>query len=143
MNKQIFIIEMEETNKLSNSERLVCNICMDEMKGNVTLKCGHEMCPLCFSKHARIHNLCPFCRDEFAPAINNTRTSRMPRDVAEFMVQNTVQEYYYDSVFHNIVEITEPLDIELLKTSIYGFMYQISMNVIHDIEQWYTYNDQP
>lgn len=42
-----------------------CRICMEEMKGRVTMKCGHEMCPDCFAKHARVNHTCPFCRDEF------------------------------------------------------------------------------
>lgn len=130
---------------MERSETPVCNICMDEMKGNVTLKCGHELCPLCFAKHARIHHLCPFCRDEFAPASAISyqimqQIPQIPRDVAESMATNSVQEYYYDSVYDDIEYMMETLDIESLKTSIYGFMYQTSMNVIQDIERWYNFN---
>tara|TARA_A100001011_G_scaffold371352_1_gene428593 strand:+ start:2391 stop:2987 length:597 start_codon:yes stop_codon:yes gene_type:complete len=43
-----------------------CAICMEPMKGKVTLRCGHEMCPDCFAQHARQNNTCPFCREEFS-----------------------------------------------------------------------------
>ena len=39
------------------------------MDGNVTLRCGHEMCPECFAQHSRVNNTCPFCRDEFASKV--------------------------------------------------------------------------
>lgn len=44
-----------------------CSICMEDMCGKVTLKCGHEMCPDCFAQHSRVNHTCPFCREEFAP----------------------------------------------------------------------------
>tara|TARA_B110000261_G_scaffold65227_1_gene76517 strand:+ start:2358 stop:2954 length:597 start_codon:yes stop_codon:yes gene_type:complete len=46
-----------------------CLICTDVMDGNVTLRCGHEMCPECFAQHSRVNNTCPFCRDEFASKV--------------------------------------------------------------------------
>lgn len=55
------------TASFQNDSRSSCAICMDEMKGRVSLVCGHEMCPECFAQHARLHNTCPFCRDQFAP----------------------------------------------------------------------------
>ena len=61
-----------------------CLICTDTMEGKVTLKCGHEMCPTCFAKHARANHTCPFCRDEFAPAVKPKVS--MPIEVAESMV---------------------------------------------------------
>ena len=121
----------------NNNDVNICNICMDEMKGKVTLKCGHEMCPLCFARHARIHNLCPFCRDEFAPATSNTSKPHMPRNIAESMVTNTVNEYYYETVVDEIDKLT---DINALKEAVYGYMYQSSMNMFYDIEQWYNNN---
>ena len=50
-----------------DEELPMCHICMEDMSGKVTLKCGHEMCPDCFAQHSRINNTCPFCREEFAP----------------------------------------------------------------------------
>ena len=40
------------TETLQNDSRSSCAICMDEMKGRVSLVCGHEMCPECFAQHA-------------------------------------------------------------------------------------------
>ena len=127
----------------NNNDENICNICMDEMKGKVTLKCGHEMCPLCFSQHARIHNLCPFCRNEFAPATSNTSKPLMPRNIAESMVTNTVNEYYYDSVENDIDDNIEDMfeDMSRLKTAVYRYMYQSSMNMFDDIERWYNNNN--
>ncbi len=121
----------------NNNDENICNICMDEMKGKVTLKCGHEMCPLCFAKHARTHNLCPFCRDEFAPATSNTTKPLIPRNVAESIVTTTVNEYFYETVVEEIDKLT---DMITLKTAVYGYMYQSSMNMFDDIERWYNNN---
>ena len=55
------------TATFQNDSPSSCAICMDEMNGRVSLVCGHEMCPECFAQHARLHNTCPFCRDQFAP----------------------------------------------------------------------------
>ena len=54
--------------KCDHDEALpTCGVCMEDMCGKVTLKCGHEMCPECFAQHSRVNNTCPFCREEFAP----------------------------------------------------------------------------
>tara|TARA_B100001287_G_scaffold270760_1_gene269994 strand:+ start:373 stop:777 length:405 start_codon:yes stop_codon:yes gene_type:complete len=127
-----------------NNDTNICMICMDKMKGKVTLKCEHEMCPLCFAQHARIHNLCPFCRDEFAPATSNTSKHLMPRNIAESMLTNTVNEYYYDSVENdidnNFEDMIEDEYMSRLKRDVYRYMYQSSINMFHDIEQWYNNN---
>jgi hypothetical protein len=47
-------------------ENYECTICMEPMKGQVSLSCGHEMCPDCFAQHSRQNNTCPFCREEFS-----------------------------------------------------------------------------
>ena len=134
--KSVLLISLFEMIQNNNHEN-ICNICMDEMKGKVTLNCGHEMCPLCFAQHARVHNLCPFCRDEFAPATSNTSKPLFPRNIAESMVTNTVNEYYYETVVDEIVKLT---DMRALESAVYGYMYQSSMNMFYDIEQWYNNN---
>ena len=67
-----------------------CSICMEDMCGKVTLKCGHEMCPDCFAQHSRVNNTCPFCREEFAP--KPKRQVKMPlyqlNSVAEMWARN-------------------------------------------------------
>ena len=45
---------------------IICVICTDIMRGKVTLKCEHEMCPECFAYHSRVNHVCPFCRAPFA-----------------------------------------------------------------------------
>ena len=72
------------TTEIAKEEPAVCLICTDPMQGKVTMKCGHEMCPTCFAKHARTNHTCPFCRDEFAPAVKPKVS--MPIEVAESMV---------------------------------------------------------
>ena len=53
-----------------------CLICMDIMRGNVILECGHECCVKCFAQHSRINNTCPFCRKVYAPPIKDTADDR-------------------------------------------------------------------
>jgi hypothetical protein len=64
----------------------ICVICTNEMDGNVTLRCGHEMCPDCFAQHSRINNTCPFCRDEFAPKVK-TR-NKLPDEGIDAIAEN-------------------------------------------------------
>ena len=71
--------EMEE-------DEPTCLICTDAMDGCVTLRCGHEMCPECFARHSRLSNMCPFCRDEFAPRVKIP--NKIPLDVLDAMVDN-------------------------------------------------------
>ena len=75
-----------------------CSICMEDMRGRVTLVCGHEMCPDCFAQHSRVNNTCPFCRKEFAP--KPKKQSKMPlyqlegiaAGWAEYVTMPTAQE---------------------------------------------------
>jgi hypothetical protein len=75
-----------------------CSICMEDMRGRVTLVCGHEMCPDCFAQHSRVNNTCPFCREEFAP--KPKKQSKMPlyqlegiaAGWAEYVTMPTAQE---------------------------------------------------
>ena len=53
-----------------------CLICMDIMRGNVILECGHECCVNCFAQHSRINNTCPFCRKVYAPPIKDYADKR-------------------------------------------------------------------
>ena len=71
-------------NKAPEEPQVSCLICTEPFEGKVTMKCGHEMCPTCFAKHARTNHTCPFCRDEFAPAVKPKVS--MPIEVAESMV---------------------------------------------------------
>jgi len=66
--QEIKSLKSRITHKCDVDEEVpICHICMEDMSGKVTLKCGHEMCPDCFAQHSRINNTCPFCREEFAP----------------------------------------------------------------------------
>lgn len=116
----------------------VCSICTETMKGRVTLRCGHEMCPTCFAMHSRENHRCPFCRDEFAPVVR--KKVEMPIQVAEAMMTNTVQEYFFETVCDHIDILIGDLDVEEIKTSVYAHMCQVAMNMIQDVEQWYEEN---
>jgi len=62
-----------------------CLICTEEMDGNVTLRCGHEMCPECFAQHSRVNNTCPFCRDDFAPKVK--KRNKLPEEGIEAIAE--------------------------------------------------------
>lgn len=124
-----------------------CNICMETIPGKVTLKCGHEMCPSCYAMHSRVNNTCPFCRDEFAPEIKKSNTLQMPIQEAEFVVEESIREYYHDEVDDELVSIlkenTHDVSEEVInniKLSVYCHMYQMSMNTYHAIDDWLEEN---
>lgn len=41
----------------------ICEICQEEMKNKVTLKCKHEICLQCMFKISDVKLECPYCRD--------------------------------------------------------------------------------
>ena len=137
--------ERKKTKKLKNKillnntnkkRKTVCMICTELQDGNVTLKCGHEMCPTCFARHSRVNNTCPYCRDEFAEKVK--QPEKMPVQVAESIMCQTVQEYYYNEVHDEIKNIFKDSTdlVEDLRSCVYGHMCQSSMNMFFEIENW-------
>lgn len=64
-----------------------CSICMEPMQGQVTLCCGHKLCPDCFARHAREDNKCPFCRKEFSCKPKKPPET-MPDSVSDALVEH-------------------------------------------------------
>ena len=127
-----------------------CTICMETIQGNVTLKCGHEMCPTCYAMHSRVNNTCPYCRDVFAPEVEKAATNqqRIPIDEAESLIDQNVREYYHDDVREELMTIlkeTEKLsedqinDIQLM---VYCHIYQASMNTYHAVDELLYENEE-
>jgi|TARA_B110000444_G_C18718398_1_gene537218 hypothetical protein len=132
-----------------------CNICMDEMRGEVLLKCGHKMCPDCFARHSRKKNTCPFCRDEFAPKIE--ATTRLSNEIAEIMVREVVDEYFdneeEDELERKLNElcilylsgdghaIRINMAVADLKATVYAHMTETARIMYQDIEEWYDENE--
>lgn len=127
-------------------EKEECSICMEEMEGEVTLKCGHRMCPSCFACHSRVNNMCPYCRDVFAPERQNKL--EISDTLAETMVTETVRDYYHEENMDE--EINKALDILLdndtpihrakLKASVYANMCCVSRDMLENVEDWYSEN---
>ena len=128
------------------SEKEECSICMEEMEGEVRLKCGHRMCPSCFARHSRVNNRCPYCRDEFAP--ERQKKLEISDTLANTMVLETVRDYYHDEKIDE--EINEALDIILdndsplhraqLKANVYANMDGVCRDMLETIEEWYSEN---
>lgn len=124
-----------------------CSICMEIMDGNVTLDCGHEMCPTCFAQHSRENHTCPYCRKPFAPKIN--KKEKMPIQVAEEMISLNVKNYYFDEMHDELNVIIDKLTsketldaryVEDVKASIYAHLSEMSLVMWEDIEEWYHDN---
>ena len=118
-----------------------CNICMDTIPGNVTLKCGHEMCPECYAMHSRVNNTCPYCRDVFAPELKKEPRLRMPIQEAETMVDQNVREYYTEDMKDELMSLLansglSETDTNNIELAVYCHLYQISMNTYHIIDDW-------
>tara|TARA_B110000261_G_scaffold31944_1_gene36637 strand:+ start:379 stop:750 length:372 start_codon:yes stop_codon:yes gene_type:complete len=123
---------------------------METIQGNVTLKCGHEMCPTCYAMHSRVNNTCPYCRDVFAPEVEKAATNqqRIPIEEAESLIDQNVREYYHDDVREELMTIlkeTEKLsedqinDIQLM---VYCHIYQASMNTYHAVDELLYENEE-
>tara|TARA_B100000925_G_C21975076_1_gene459716 strand:- start:298 stop:981 length:684 start_codon:yes stop_codon:yes gene_type:complete len=138
--------------KTSNEE---CSICMDEMKGEVILKCGHKLCPECFAQHSRKNNTCPFCRDEFSPKIQEK--SRLSEQVANIMVKEVVEEYFddeeeseFDEKLDELMKLykeypDQKIRINMakidIKATLYAHMTETARIMYEDIEEWYDENE--
>ena len=112
---------------------------METNCGNVTLKCGHEMCPECYAKHSRVNNTCPYCREVFAPEVKKERGPRRGiQDIqgAEAILDVFVREYYVHEVkdeMDNVLKnsgLNEDLTNEI-GHSTYCHLYQINKKDEH------------
>ena len=132
-----------------------CSICMDVMRGEVKLKCGHKMCPECFAQHSRKNNTCPFCRDDFAPKIQEK--SRLSEQLADIMVREVVEEYFdkdeEDELDDKIKELlrlyteTPKQNVRInmakadIKATVYAHMTETARIMYEDVEEWYDENE--
>lgn len=117
-----------------------CHICMEPMqgRGQVVLKCGHEMCAECFAIHSRTNHTCPFCRDEFAPKINNNNHDSTPsfRVVEQIIIEHLLAdtEFYYELNRRINWEIEPRYQVAILRTAVGN----ICLEAIERISRWYT-----
>lgn len=130
----------------SKPKKEECPICMEEMAGEVTLKCGHRMCPSCFAQHSRVSNACPYCRDEFAP--EQEGKLEISATLAQTMIVETVRDYYYNEeideelngFIERLLENDTPMNREHLKACIYANMDGACREMLEATEEWYEEN---
>jgi len=123
-----------------------CSICMEEMSGEVTLKCGHRMCPSCFAQHSRVSSACPYCRDEFAPERGDKLG--ISDTLANTMIIETVRDYYYNEemeeelngFIETLLENDTPINRANLKACVYSNMDGACREMLEATEEWYEEN---
>ena len=119
---------------------------MEEMSGEVTLKCGHRMCPSCFAQHSRVSNACPYCRDEFAP--EQGAKPEISTTLANTMILETVRDYYYDEEMDEelngfieaLLKTDTPSIRGELKACVYANMDGVCREMLEVTEEWYEEN---
>ena len=119
---------------------------MEEMSGEVTLKCGHRMCPSCFAQHSRVNNTCPYCRDEFAPEQGGK--PEISETLASTMIIETVRDYYYNEEMDEelnefidaLLENDTPINRANLKACVYANMDGACREMLEATEEWYEEN---
>jgi len=140
-------------NKTNNEEEKdECSICMDVMRGEVKLKCGHKMCPECFAQHSRKNNTCPYCRDVFCPKVEGK--ARISEQLAGEMVREVVDEYFdadeeneLNTKLNELLELNtnEKVRINMakidIKSTIYAHMTETARSMYDYIEEWYDENE--
>ena len=122
------------------------SICMEEMSGEVTLKCGHRMCPSCFAQHSRVSSACPYCRDEFAPERGDKLG--ISDTLANTMIIETVRDYYYNEemeeelngFIETLLENDTPINRANLKACVYSNMDGACREMLEATEEWYEEN---
>jgi len=152
-NKYVKKRKMKKQKDKCNFEE--CNICMDLMRGEVKLKCGHKMCPECFAQHSRKTNTCPFCRDDFAPKIKEK--TRLSEQLANIMVSEVVEDYFdkdeedeLDEKINELLRLNSETDKKLvrinmakadIKATVYAHMTETARIMYEDVEEWYDENE--
>jgi len=138
--------------KEKNIEGEECNICMDVMRGEVKLKCGHKMCPECFAQHSRKTNTCPYCRDVFSPKVEGK--ARITEQLGEEMIKEVVDEYFDTDEENELnTKLNDLLDLNTnekvrinmakidIKSTIYAHMTETARSMYEYIEEWYDENE--
>ena len=141
--------KMKEKKNIEGEE---CTICMDVMRGEVKLKCGHKMCPECFAQHSRNTNTCPYCRDVFSPKVEGK--ARITEQLGEEMVKEVVDDYFdtdeeneINTKLNNLLELNtnEKVRINMakidIKATIYAHMTETARSMYEYIEEWYDENE--
>ena len=134
------------TTSKSMPKKEECAICMEEMSGEVTLKCGHRMCPTCFAQHSRVSNACPYCRDEFAP--EQEVKPEISETLARTMIIETVRDYYYNEemdeelngYIETLLENDTPMNRTHLMACVYANMDGVCREMLEATEEWYEEN---
>ena len=123
-----------------------CTICMESMQGRVTLKCGHVLCPSCFARHSRVNNTCPYCRDVFAPEVE--QRARISNNLGERMVSEAVKDYYDDdveeelsSLIDKVIEENTDANRTNIKATVYSYLDGVCQMLYSDIDDWYDENE--
>ena len=78
---------MEESNKTTSDEELVCICCTEPltMKNIVNTKCNHQVCSDCYYKWAGDHNSCVFCRQKLYEGSRHEEYVKLGRDIRRRM----------------------------------------------------------
>lgn len=132
--KNIFIINKELMTSVDNT----CHICMEhkQSRGNVVLKCAHEMCAECFAKHSRTNHTCPFCRTPFAPQLAPKERTRVPFHVVERVIHDHLlseTDFYYELNRRINWEIEPKYQVAILRAAIGN----ICLDAMDLIKRWY------
>lgn len=119
-------------------DELVCAICMDNMQGKVTLKCGHELCPECFAQHSRQNNTCPFCRDEFASKVK--KRDIMPDTVMDSILERTFAPPTPVDYFERHLQIIESQTSQLQKITQLTWLVKANCHLLmKNTRRWYEH----
>jgi hypothetical protein len=115
-----------------------CTICMEEMDGRVSMKCGHEMCCDCFAQHARVNNTCPFCRDEFSKKVEVRE--KIPVESIESIVNQLYDPQFTSTpadYFHRAAQVIRSGNIN--ESSVYlEYLIKANSNIAgRHIARWY------
>ena len=143
-------MKMRKQEKGVESEE--CNICMDVMRGQVTLKCGHKLCPECFAQHSRKNNTCPYCRDVFSPQVEGK--ARITEQLGYEMVKEVVEEYFdtdeeneIDTKLNDLLDLNTNDKVRInmakidIKSTIYAHMTETARSMYEYTEEWYDENE--
>lgn len=123
-----------------------CAICYEPMVySHASLKCKHNYCLDCFSKHCRNDNKCPLCRDEFAPMVKKplVAPSEYKEAIAYMVIQSKqykykgtnieLPQYIYNQMTDYMETKNESIFNEIIDT--------ISLSIIRSIRATCTYYD--
>jgi len=86
-----------------------CVICMNKIKGRVTLNCSHTFCKSCIYEWTKLNNTCPTCRTTVIKHKHNYNTRSKNNKIFIIKLNNMINEYNDRFRLHTYINVVDKI----------------------------------